>query len=165
MYKSNTKKIVILAFLVAISVILTRFCSINTDILRIGFGWLPAAIAGIMFGPIWAGAAYAVADVLGMMIFPSGSFFPGFTLTAFITGCVYGYMYKKQPSVKNIIIPVLIVCMVLNLILDTLWLKILLGQGYFVLLPPRIIKCAVMVPIQFFLIQLCWKKIIPKVKI
>lgn len=165
MYKSNTKKLVILAFLVALSIILTRFCSINTDILRIGFGWLPAAIAGIMFGPIWAGAAYAVADVLGMMIFPSGAFFPGFTFTAFITGCIYGYMYKKEVSIKNILLPVILVCLVINLFLDTLWLQILYGQGYLVILPPRIIKCAVMVPIQFFLIQLCWKKIVPKIKL
>ena len=40
--------------------------------------------------PISAGVAYAIGDILGMMIFPSGSYFPGFTLTAFLTGVIYG---------------------------------------------------------------------------
>ena len=165
MRNNKTEKLVIIAFLIALSVILTRFCSINTDILRIGFGFLPAAMVGIMYGPIWAGASYAVADVLGMLIFPSGAFFPGFTFTAFLTGCVYGFfLYKKESlSWKRILIPVLIVCMGLNLFVDTLWLEILYGQGYLAIFPMRIIKCAAMVPIQTVLIKVVWDKIITKI--
>ena len=49
--KSATSRLVIMAFLIAMEIILTRFCSINTPILRIGFGFLPVAMMGIMF---WA---------------------------------------------------------------------------------------------------------------
>ena len=69
---SNTRRLVTIAFFIALEVVLTRFLSINTDFLRIGFGFLPVACVGILFGPLWAGAAYAVGDVLGMLIFPSG---------------------------------------------------------------------------------------------
>lgn len=164
MFRSNTQKLVITAFFIALEIILTRFCSINTDILRIGFGFLPVAVIGIMFGPLWAGAAYAVGDVLGMMIFPTGSFFPGFTLTAFLTGTVYGiFLHRKTPSLKTIIVPVLIVCLGINLFLDTLWLSILFGQGYLALFPARIIKCVVMIPVQLILIKLVWEKCITKI--
>lgn len=163
MFRSNTQRLVLLAFFIALEVILTRFCSINTDFIRIGFGFLPVAMVGIMFGPLWAGAAYAVGDVLGMIIFPSGQFFPGFTISAVLIGITYGlFLYKKSPSYKTIILPVLIVCMGINLFIDTFWLSILYGQAYLVLFPLRIIKCAVMVPIQLVLIKLIWQKVILK---
>ncbi len=166
MKNSKTEQLVIIAFFIALDVILTRFCSINTDILRIGFGFLPAAMVGIMYGPLWAGISYAIADVLGMMIFPSGAYFPGFTFTAFLTGLVYGlFLYKKELLTwKKILIPVLIVCMGINLFVDTLWLEILYGQGYLAIFPLRVIKCAVMVPIQTILIKIIWEKVIIRIK-
>ena len=158
---SNTRRLVTIAFFIALEVILTRFLSIQTDFLRIGFGFLPVACVGILFGPLWAGAAYAVGDVLGMLIFPSGSYFPGFTLSAFLIGCIYGFfLYKKESSFRRILIPVLLVCMGVNLFVDTLWLNILYGQAYLALLPLRVIKCAVMVPIQLVLIKLIWEKVL-----
>lgn len=159
--KNTTQRLIIMAFLIAISVILTRFCSINTPILRIGFGFMPCAIMGIMYGPLWAGAGYAIADVLGMMIFPNGAYFPGFTLTAFLTGIVYGLFYhNNEVTIKSSILPNLIVSIVLNLILDTMWLMILMGQGFWVLLPTRVIKCVVMFAIQLVLIPLVWNKLV-----
>lgn len=167
MTQSKTKKLVIVAFFIALEVILTRFCSINTDILRIGFGFLPVAMLGALYGPLWAGCAYAVGDLLGMLIFPSGPYFPGFTLTAFLVGVVYGiFLHKKRPLTYKAIVPaVLVVCMGLNLFLDTTWLNILYGQGYLAIFPLRIVKCAVMVPIQIILIKVVWDKVISKVNL
>ena len=50
----------------------------------------------MMYGPLSAGVAYALGDLLGMMIFPNGSYFPGFTLTAFLTGVIYGLYYTEN---------------------------------------------------------------------
>ncbi len=155
--KPSTQRLVVMAFLIAISVVLTRFCSINTPIFRIGFGFLPCAFMGIMFGPIWAGVGYAAADVLGMVIFPTGAYFPGFTVTAFITGVIYGIFYhNREVTLRSSILPNLIISIVLNLGLDTLWLMILMGQGFLALLPARILKSAVMFVIQVSLIPLLW---------
>ena len=51
----------------------------------------------------------------------------------------------------------------MNLCLDTVWLHILMGKGFFALLPTRIFKAAIMIPIQTILIQLVWKNIIVKI--
>ncbi len=159
--QSKTQKLVTVAFLIAISIVLTRFCSINTPILRIGFGFLPCALIGIAYGPLWAGVGYAIADILGMMIFPTGMFFPGFTLTALLTGFAYGFLYRNQNvTFKSSIIPNAVVSFGLNLILDTIWLTILMGQGFWVLLPTRLIKCVVMFFIQVILIPLVWNRIV-----
>ncbi|MGM9532761.1 folate family ECF transporter S component, partial [Intestinibacter sp.] len=95
MKNNNVKKLVEISLLIALEIILTRFCSINTPIVRIGFGFLPIATIAMMYGPLSAGIAYAIGDILGMMIFPSSSFFPGFTLTAFLTGVAYGLVLYK----------------------------------------------------------------------
>ena len=160
--KFDVKKLIQISLLIAIEVILTRFCSIQTPIVRIGFGFLPIAIIGMMYGPLSAGIAYAIGDILGMLLFPTGgSFFPGFTLTAFLTGVTYGvFLYNKPKTWTRIIGAVLVVCLVINLGLDTFWLYILMGKGYIGLPPTRIIKVAVMIPVQTIIISIIWKKIV-----
>lgn len=162
--KSATSRLVIMAFLIAMEIILTRFCSINTPILRIGFGFLPVAMMGIMFGPVWAAAGYAIGDLLGMLIFPSGAYFPGFTLTAFLTGLVFGlFLHNREITWKRVLPASLIIILGCNLLLDTLWLSILMGDGFIALLPTRIFKCAVMLPIHLILIPLVWNRIVSRI--
>lgn len=162
--KSKTTRLVVMAFLVALEIILTRFCSINTPILRIGFGFLPVSMMGILYGPIWAAMGYAVGDILGMLIFPSGVFFPGFTVTAVLTGLVFGFFLhdKEKITWKNVLPASLIIILLLNLCLDTFWLSILMGDAFIALLPTRIFKCAVMLPIHLVLIPLVWNRIMSK---
>lgn len=159
--KFDVKKLIQISLLIAIEVILTRFCSIQTPIVRIGFGFLPIAIIAMMYGPLSAGVAYAIGDLLGVALFPTGSFFPGFTITAFLTGIVYGvFLYNKPKTWPRIIGAVLTVCLVINLGLDTLWLSILMGKGYIALLPTRIMKAVLMIPVQTFIIGIIWKKVV-----
>ncbi len=164
--KSNTSRLVIMAFLIALEVILTRFCSVNTPILRIGFGFLPVSIMGIMFGPLWAAAGYAIGDILGMLIFPSGAFFPGFTVTAALTGLTFGiFLHGKEVTVKTVLPASCIVLLVLNLFLDTFWLSILMGDAFVALLPARIFKCALMLPVHLIMIPLVWNRVISKLPV
>lgn len=162
--KSATSRLVIMAFLIAMEIILTRFCSINTPVLRIGFGFLPVAMMGIMFGSVWAAAGYAIGDLMGMLIFPSGAYFPGFTLTAFLTGLIFGlFLHNREITWKRVLPASLIILLGCNLLLDTLWLSILMGDGFIALLPTRIFKCAVMLPIHLILIPLIWNRIVSRI--
>ncbi len=163
--RSATTRLVVIAFLIALEIILTRFCSINTPILRIGFGFLPVSMIGILYGPIWAAIGYAIGDILGMMIFPSGVYFPGFTVTAVLTGLVFGlFLHNKEKITWTTVLPAsLIVILVLNLCLDTLWLSIMFGDAFIALLPTRIVKCVVMLPIHLILIPLVWNRVMSKI--
>ncbi|WFD11839.1 folate family ECF transporter S component [Tepidibacter hydrothermalis] len=163
--KLNAKIITELGLLIALQVILTRFMSIHTPIVRIGFGFLPLALTSILYGPWIGGIAAAIADLIGFILFPTGTYFPGFTLTAFLTGFTYGILLHNKPkSHKRLFISVLIVCILLNLGLDTLWLSILMGKGYIALLPTRIIKTIIMIPVQFITISLVLDRFLFKIK-
>ncbi len=155
----DIRKIVFLGMFIAMEVILTRFISIQTPIVRIGFTFLPVAISSMMFGPFLGGIAAAAADIIGMMLFPAGgAYFPGFTLTAFLGGAIYGvFLYNKPKTLFRISIAVIIISIFVNLGLDTVWIWMLTGKGYMAILPTRVIKCLVMIPIQISMIQIVWR--------
>ena len=159
MQKASTARLVTLGLLLAMEIILTRFLSINTPILRLGFGFLPIAIAGILYGPLWAGLTYALGDIIGAHLFPTGAFFPGFTLTAFLTGLVFGLiLHGHEVTWKRSLVAAAIVVLVMDLLLNTYWLSILMGKGFLALLPTRIMKVAFGIPVETALIKLVWDR-------
>jgi ECF transporter S component (folate family) len=140
-----------IAMLVAVEIILTRFLSIQllSIGLRISFGFIPIVIIAIMYGPVSAGIGAAIADFLGASLFGYGAPFPGFTATAFLAGIVYGLLlYNRPKTLPRICIAVAIVTVVLQLGFDTYWLTIILGDGYIALMPIRIFRTLVMLPLQ-----------------
>jgi ECF transporter S component (folate family) len=152
-HKSNTERLVIVAILIAMEVILTRFVAISTPMVRIGFGFLPMVLVAICYGPLWAGGAYALADFIGSMLFPSGAYFPGFTLSAFISGVIYGLiLYRHKVTWKNTLLAVILVLLGVNLLVNTAWITIIVGKGYLALLPARFIKELICIPIDTALI-------------
>lgn len=153
--KIQLKLIVHVAILIALEVVLSRFLSISTSIVKIGFSFVPIAICAMMYGPVWAGIAGAIADFIGATLFPIGAYFPGFTLSAALTGVVFGlFLYKKKGNWAQLAGAVLINCVVISLLLSTYWLTILWGDSFLVLLPTRIIQNLVMIPIQFIVLRL-----------
>ena len=156
----STQDVVISGLLIATDVVLTRFVSIQAWQFRIGFGFVPIVLAGMMLGPFKAGIVAALADVLGATLFPAGTFFPGFTLTACFVGVLYGiFLYKKQNKVR-IILPVLIHQCILSLILNTLWLSILYGSPFLPLFASRLLQTAIMLPVEYMCVSvLCSERI------
>ena len=154
MNQNYMKTITYMGLFIALEVILTRFLAIQTPIVRISFTFLPIALSAMLFGPLFGGIAAALADLVGMMLFPSGPFFPGFTLTAFLTGATYGlFLYKKPATLVQISLAVIVVTVVITLGLDTVWLWLITGQGIWAILPVRIIKALIMARIQVTVIQ------------
>jgi ECF transporter S component (folate family) len=147
-----------MGLLISMEIVLTRFFSIQTPIVRIGFGFIPIVLASVMFGPVLGGITAAFSDILGMMLFPKGAYFPGFTLSAFLAGSIYGIvLYKKTRTILRIIIVVSIVVIFVDLGLNTYWLSIITGKGVVALIVPRFIKSVIMLPIQSILIYSCIK--------
>jgi len=152
------RKILYVGLLISLEIILTRFISIENPIVRISFEFIPVAISAILFGPVMAGGAAAIADVLGMMIFPKGPYFPGFTLSAFISGYLYGLiLYKKQITLARSFLASLVVILTTSLVLNTIWLIYLTQNGAYAILAARAVKCLVFLPIQTFMIYFTWR--------
>ena len=144
----TTRTITTLALLTAIEIVLSRFLSISMWNIKIGFSFVPVVVAAILYGPLAAGAVAALADFIGAILFPIGAYFPGFTFTAFLTGCVFGlFLHKKQAWVQ-ILAAVGINQFILSLFLNTLWISILYGSPYGPLLVTRIIQFVILTAVQ-----------------
>ena len=59
------------AMLLAMEVILSRFFSIATPVTKCSFAFVPLAICGALFGPVYGGIMGGLADLLGAILFPS----------------------------------------------------------------------------------------------
>ena len=150
----NTRTLTTLALLTAIEIVLSRFLSINAWNIKIGFSFVPVVIAAILYGPIAAGVVAALGDFLGAILFPIGAYFPGFTLTAFLTGCVFGFFLHEKQSWPRIIAAVGINQLILSLFLNTLWISILYGSPYGPLLATRAVQCLILTAVQLICIPL-----------
>ena len=157
----STRDLIIISMLMALTIVLERNFSIQTLGIRIGFGFVPVACTAMLYGPVISGVSYALADFIGISLFPTGGgYFPGFTITALLTGVVYGvFLYNKKKNFLNVGIAVSIVCLLLNLGLDTLWLYILLKDGVVAYIPGRITKALVMIPVQIIIIRFMWYQV------
>ena len=153
MQKLSTKTLATLSMLIALEVVLSRFLSISTWNIKIGFSFVPVVVAAILYGPLGAGVVGALGDFIGAVLFPIGAYFPGFTLTAFLTGFVFGlFLYKKQDWPRSIA-AVGINQFVLSLFLNTLWISILYGSPYVPLLATRVVQCVILTAVQLACIQ------------
>ena len=150
--KLNIKLLVTISILVALHVILSRFFSINAWNIRIGFAFIPIFVAAYLHGTLAAGTVAGIADVLGAILFPSGPFFPGFTLTSILTGIIYGVLLNKQQTKLRIAVAVLLDALICTIALNSLWITLLYDTPYLALVSTRVIQSAVTMPVEFVVI-------------
>ncbi len=161
----STEVMVVTAFMIALSVVLSKVVSINISFLRIGFGFLPIAILAILYGPYVAAVGYALADLIGAWLLPTGTFFPGFTLSAILTGLIFGFvLYGKEVTFPRALLASALVCLGVNLLLNTFWLTFIIGKGFTALLASRAVKEIVAIPVMAALIVAMDKSVIKAVR-
>ena len=157
---STVKKIVYMAVFIAITSILSRFFAIQLEILKITFSFIPIALAAMLSGPIYGGLVAGIEDLIGDILFPKRPFFPSFTLSAVLVGIIYGLiLYKKPKTIGRFIVASTLIAVIVNIILNTVWLMILYNKGFIALASTRIIKAIIMIPIEVIMLKLSWKYI------
>lgn len=156
---SRACRVVFCALLIAATIVLQRFLSLRTPIIQVNFMFLPIMLAGMTLG--WKGATLVstISDLIGAILFPSGAFFIGYTLTAFLTGFTAGVCLYRPGGVKldkifilRLVICILIITGLLNGGLNTLWILMMSGSASNVILPIRIAKQLIMAPVMLITI-------------
>lgn len=162
----QTKVLCFCGMMGALAVVLGYVATIKLgQYIRIGFSGLPNQVVDYLFGP-WIGAIFGgTMDVVKWFISGDGNFFPGFTITAMLGAIIYGlFLYNKPLKILNVVLSQLLVKIVCNLILNTLWLNLLYGQAIAAILPGRIISNAVMLPIDCFIMYVMLKAVSKVIK-
>lgn len=122
--KLKTKELTMLSLLIALNVVMAELLKIKIipNVLELSFGFVPLAVTGMLFGPVGAVTVAVIGDIIGALIFAGGSFYFGYTLTAFCTGLFYGLLLNKKPvQLWKMLLAQLLVSLVCYAGLNTLW--------------------------------------------
>ena len=152
----NVYVLTVCALLVAIATVLGFFkLVVIPELIEIRFAFMPIGMSGMLFGPFIGGMVGALADVLGYLVNPTGPFFPGFTIATAISGVIYGvFLYKKKVTIPRVMLAQAVESVVVSLLLNSLNLSILYGNGFIAVLTPKIIKAIALYPFKTALLYL-----------
>ena len=171
----STRNLVLCAMMAALSIILMSTTSFYiTPHIKIGFSGLPNRLVDFVFGPVVGAIFGGIMDVLKFLIKPDGGFFFGYTVTAIAGGFIYGLFYYKlqikKPlnintetatrskiilawikanalSILLIFIANALVKVLCNIGLNTLWSSMTTGKAFLAILPTRVIKNLIQIPV------------------
>lgn len=155
-----------LALLTAMQIVIARFLAIPvTESIRFSFSFIPVVIAARRFGIIGGMLVYGLGDFLGAIIFPTGgAYFPGFTLTAVISGLIYGLYLGKKSGTVRIVLSVLTSQVLCTLLMNSYWVSTLYGSDFTAVLMSRVPQSIVMSILQIIFMVLCLEKICRVIK-
>jgi ECF transporter S component (folate family) len=174
--KNSIRMVVFGGLFVALSIALSRLMSVTVPIqgipgVRLSFGLVPVIVAGVLFGPVTGFMVGALSDFIGALLFPSGPYFPGFTVTYALSGALpsffvsdirirwektgsgrslhmfYAFDWSKFRTVHPLLVGIAVSQCLNSVVLNTLWISLINGKAYIALLPARLITQAIMIPI------------------
>lgn len=164
------------ALLIALQVVLSRWLSFQTWNLKIGFSFVPVVLAARLFGPLEAMLVYGIGDVVGTFLFPVGAYFPGFTVSAVLSGLIYGlFLYKKNGSyvffgkkdgkatkkseIFRLVGAVGLIQLICSFFLNSLWISIAYGAPFAAQLATRWPQSLSMGAVQIVLLALVLERL------
>ena len=161
-----THNLVICAMMAALSIVLSYTTSFYiTPHIKIGFSGLPNRLVDFLFGPIVGCLFGGIMDVIKFFIKPDGAFFFGYTLSAMLGGLIYGTFFYRIPVKRSpdnsfsgiiklniqaillILIAETLVKLLVNCGLNTLWSAMMTGKAFLAILPLRLTKNLIQIPV------------------
>ena len=156
--KITTRHLAVSALLTAADVLFVRVFALNTHIMKIGLGFAAIALCAMAYGPWWAAGVAALGDLLGSVLFPTGAYFPGFTVTAAMTGIIFALvLYKREVRFTTALIAAAANCIIVSYLLNSALISYISGNAYTAMLAARAVQLAVILPVQCAVIYLLGK--------
>ncbi|MCU9534336.1 folate family ECF transporter S component [Streptococcus sp. CSL10205-OR2] len=156
----NVRVLTLATILAALAIVMGFFKLPISQIVELRFASHVIAIAGSLLGPVVAMVVGIISDLGGFFIKPTGPFFPGFTISAALTGLIYGFfLYRKPFSLKRIIIAQVVYTVAISSLLNTIWLAILYQLPFYETFIARLISSAIQLPIHIIILTLLIKGI------
>ena len=152
---SRSKTLVIAALMIALNIVLGYYTIWFSSYLRIGFGFVTQPIIAMLYGPLVACMTGMIQDILSYILNPVGGYVPVYTLSVGISGMIYGLMlYHKSITFPRVLSVKILVLLFGNILLNSIALAPTVGSGFIGILPARIIKNLLLLPIQTIVVYL-----------
>ena len=137
----STVQISLVGIWIGIRIVMSYLPAIRIGkFVEMGFGFIGAALSGALFGPWYAMFVGIATDIITALL-QGYDFFWGYTLSAALSGLIYGFgLHRKEKSLKQIFIVVLIITLVVNLGFGSLWVKMMTGKAWSAFMSVRLLK-------------------------
>lgn len=155
MKNKRVGSLVILALMIGLNIVLSRFVSIKAMNFKISFTFLTIVLSAYFYGYYGAIMVALFGDLLGALLFPIGPYNPLLTLTSIMCAAVYAYFfYKKDLSNKNIILACLINRFIISLFINTTIISLMYNLSFKATFITRIYSSTVMFVVE--VLALCF---------
>ena len=162
MTKTNLiTKLTLTSILIALNIIMERFLAYSVWNLQLSFSFIIIAFASVFLGIPYAVITATVGDILGTLLFPTGPYFVGFTITNALMAFTTAIFIYKKINIYKIFSSVLINKLLFSLFLNSLWISILYRGGikdFFIVAIPRIPTAAVTLVLEAYVIYLLFSE-------
>lgn len=160
----DTKKLCLCALMMALQILLSNplFKIPLSENLSITFGYLAVALNSAIVGPVYSLIFGFVLDNISFMLFPSGVYFFGYTLSCMAGALVYAlFLYRTKISLFRLFLAKLSVNIFVNVLLGSVWSSMLYSKGYLYYLSISAVKNLTLLPLEVFLLYLIFKAFMP----
>ena len=160
--KESTYRLVVCAMMIALSIVLTRFCSWQpVPFVRIGLGALPIMFAGALCGPVAGFVVGIAADLVGYIFNPmGGALFLGLTLCSGFNGVFTGifckYIFKKT-NIFSVLSGVAATELLVSVGMKSVCFVYLYGSTFLTYAVPKLWYALIMIVVETLLIWLLMK--------
>ena len=160
----NVRMLTLAGIITAASIVLESFpiYLLGTS-LKIYFSFLVISLGCYVYGPAVGILVGFANDTLGFLISSFGEpYFPGYLITAMLSGLIYGtLLYRQRITVLRLVVVRLVINYGSNVLLGSVWKAMLYGKGYYYYFTTGLVKNTIMLPIEVLLMVLMFQLALP----
>ena len=160
----NVRMLTLAGIITAASIVLESFpiYLLGTS-LKIYFSFLVISLGCYVYGPAVGILVGFANDTLGFLISSFGEpYFPGYLITAILSGLIYGtLLYRQRITVLRLVVVRLVINYGSNVLLGSVWKAMLYGKGYYYYFTTGLVKNTTMLPIEVLLMVLMFQLALP----
>ena len=160
----NVRMLTLAGIITAASIVLESFpiYLLGTS-LKIYFSFLVISLGCYVYGPAVGILVGFANDTLGFLISSFGEpYFPGYLITAMLSGLIYGtLLYRQRITVLRLVMVRLVINYGSNVLLGSVWKAMLYVKGYYYYFTTGLVKNTTMLPIEVLLMVLMFQLALP----
>lgn len=160
------QNLAVCGMLLALRILIGYFSNLTLAItpdIKIGFSFLPVAVAAILCGPVASAAIGALGDIFCFLLAPMGAYFPGWTINGILVGLLYGlFLFNSKKFTLSLVICEILSGLFIEIALGSLWLYIQFSKAFWITAGVRSIKTLIAIPIEIGLIILFEKTVLKR---
>ena len=161
-HKGQLVRLTLCGAMTALCIVFCRLLGFpQTGIWRVDFGFLPIAAVGLLYGPLWAGVSYGVADLIGAAIFTGVN--PMITLQKALIGALMGAFFRGRERLGwvRILLSMALISVLLDFAAMTVIFRVYFGYTWGAALLARGVNAAVNFALRVPILLVCDRRLIP----